>query len=283
MPFRLLTPFASLSFARRNVQPPGALYVSPQESIGITTITSHPSTSVQLAFRHLGPDGQLIRHLQVETTLPTRTAKLTRYPLAEGWLLGGFVAAVAGDVQPGQLYVTVALYTGLGAAATVSQILWAGYVTATLPSGWPNLPSNPPGWGPSNIRSIVGTDPAAGVEIFETVPTGARWRLLGVDAQLVTSAVAGTREARLTILAPGFQGYFRGAPVAGQGPSTTLAYNWTAVGYVNSVGGVTLFTMGLPDPLILNAGWNITISTPAMDAADNWGPPTLTVEEWVTG
>jgi hypothetical protein len=122
------------------------------------------------------------------------------------------------------MMVTVDLVRGPGAVGGVTATLLQGPVSSLQRIAWPGslLLSSLDVAG--ILRSITGTDPAAGAEISETVPTGARWRLRALAATLVTSATVANRTVSLRV-DDGTTGYF-GTDAAGTQPaSNTIRYN----------------------------------------------------------
>lgn len=134
--------------------------------------------------------------------------------------------------------------------------------------------------GPGTIRSITGTDPAAGAEISETVPADARWRLMGVGLTLVTDATAANREVRLviddgtTIIAEIPAGVTQVA-------SETRRYSFGA-GFPRGAGAQSLNVIAPLPPVVLGAGYRVRTLTTNLQAGDNYGAPQLLVEEWTS-
>lgn len=132
-----------------------------------------------------------------------------------------------------------------------------------------------------NHKVITGADPAAGVEISETVPAGKSWRLMSCQAVLVASATAASRMPALVFdngttefIRSGFQG---GAQVANE----TQRYAW-ARGYAHhrtDLGDPDLAMSPLPD-IVLGPGFRVRTVTLAIQAGDDWGAPVFYVAEY---
>src|SRR5439155_18890058 len=114
--------------------------------------------------------------------------KTQNYKLGKGAILNLTVFASAGAPLMGQTYVIVQLIKGLTGATIVLGTLLGGYLTATQALGWPGSPIISSTDGEGCTRLIVGTTPAAEANILETVPTGARWELLSLEASYVQGA-----------------------------------------------------------------------------------------------
>ena len=155
----------------------------------------------------------------------------------------------------------------------------SGYISDTSPLLFPGGKNESSIEGPGLIRSITGTNPAAGVEISETVPTGARWRIICFKATFVADATATTRGPRLSF-DDGSLAYFTAGTFTSITASTTFIHSWAAVGQEdNSAASATV--QCIPSDLILAAGHRITSSTVSIQAGDNWDAPQLLVEEWI--
>jgi len=130
------------------------------------------------------------------------------------------------------------------------------------------------------IKAITGTDPAAGSEISETVPTNARWRVASFRFSLTTSATVADRYVQLVVddgTTPIRWGDFSPSP---QGASATWTYQASPGGVEHTV-RVGVVRIALPDNLVLPQGWRIRTSTANLQTDDDFGPPELIVEEWI--
>lgn len=128
------------------------------------------------------------------------------------------------------------------------------------------------------IRSIPGTDPAAGAEILETVPARRRWRILAFTFDLTTDANAANRLVRLEIKDP-TQYIYRHIATTAHTASLTHKYSYCDVGF-SELSIATVRVYPLPT-FILTAGMTIGTSTAAKEDDDNFTPPNLLVEEWI--
>lgn len=156
----------------------------------------------------------------------------------------------------------------------------SGYITDTRGLHWPAPHRKDATEGPGFLRSIAGTNPAAGAEVSETVPTNARWRLYGINFSLVTSADIGDRRVRL-LVDDGTNMLMEFACLATQAASLTRYYKFhgnceSQTGFINA----SLYTRLFP-PSPLFQGWRIRTATIGMFAADDYGAPRLLVEEWI--
>jgi len=173
------------------------------------------------------------------------------------------------------------LQRGGGAAATQVQLIAAGYATTRAGLAWPYPRYQNPVEGAGRLRIITGTDPAPGNEILEAVPTGVRWRLLGIQALMYTSVTVATRYVTLQFADGSGTVWFRGADLLAQTVTQWGVYNW-AIGVPARVGVLAgLVQDALPDGITLPAGWRWQTNTGNMQPGDNWYAPVYYVEEWV--
>lgn len=253
-------------------------YFADDHALRVTSQNITAALSLAIAGRFLDPrDGRPndFRHPHVPNT--DRSAKSEDWQLGAGWLENLTVRVSSGAPMLGATFVTVDVVRGRGGAAIVVATLAAGYVTARTPLAWPGESAARSIDGAGNLRSITGTNPAAGAEISETVPTGARWRLRSLRATLVASAAAANREVSLIV--------DDGAAIYGAFPSTvnqtaglTRAYTASPAGVRGAAATATEITIAIPD-LWLPAGHRFRTVTTNLDVGDDWSAPQYSVEE----
>jgi len=128
------------------------------------------------------------------------------------------------------------------------------------------------------IRVIVGTNPAAGAEIVETVPAGVQWRLIAMQAGLVTDVTVINRLVVL-VLDDGVNIFVYAGSSSIQAASQLLRYTFGAFSRQGDVlGGAIL--CGYPEGIVLGPGFRFSTLTINLQAGDNWGPSIYMVEEW---
>ena len=179
------------------------------------------------------------------------------------------------SVSRGECYVKVSLRV----EGVVVALLFSGYVTDAGTQAYPGGKIESSVEGPGLIRSITGTDPAAGVEISETVPTGARWRLISLTTIFVADA---TVASRLAVLTPtdGANILLRSPGGSSITASQTVRISWGDFGArdSNTING---FLGAVGSLLYLMAGSVIATVTSSIQAGDNYGAPQMLVEEWI--
>lgn len=258
---------------------PSAFYMTGEDALQLTVACSAAGVRVRVSGRFLGFDGvpRPFSH-DILATNDRVVSSLVR-ALGEGWLLNLHCAVVSGTTAYGSCWARVQVVRGLAASGIVLGTLCAGYVTSVQVIAFPGGRIQNMVEGPGNIRSITGTDPAAGAEMTETVPTGARWKLLALSIRFVTDA---TVVNRLPVLQydDGTTIHFASDPEAAQVAS--LDHRWVTGPAIARLGAAWQTRQwAAPAPVLLAAGSRIRTATDGIQAGDNWGAPQLLVEEWI--
>lgn len=280
---RLLTFPAELSFARRNVQPPSAYYVTADDLLTVSTRNIHPTTRVELRARLLSARGGLkwLRYVHVPNT--DRTLALQTFEMEEGYLLGVLVTPTAGDVRRGQCFASV--YLSVGAAGPGVQLhgLLQDYVVSDQITGWPGGVLRHSVEGPGLQRRFTGANPAPGVDWAETVPAGARWKIVGVRVSLQCSAVAGNRFVSMVVNAGGVATVASNSTVAqiANALRTYSFQNQNVDAYETSPGVGPVIHVTWPADVVLSAGDIIQGTVFNRQAGDDFNQPQLWIEEWM--
>lgn len=211
-----------------------------------------------------------------------RTIATSRFSIGSGWLLRLRIASTAGTPTNGQAFVWARICRGLTSVAQVNGTIVANYVTANTDLFWPGGPVSSPLDGAGALRSITGTAPAAGAEISEVVPTGARWELLAFNALLTAGAAVASRFPNLAI--------DDGANIFGEitSQAATTAGNTNRLSFAPGLDALTAYansnqSLPLPIGLRLSAGFRIRTVTSNLQAADQYTAPQYLVREWLEG
>ena len=259
------------------VEPAAALYVTRDDRLYLRSRNSVAGLSLSLRARFQDPDGQVLPQSFDRVPASDRSADFITFDMGEGYLLGLAVTAGAAVVRRGQCYVEVGIIRGGTTGGTIVQRLLSGYVTTSSEVAWPAV--DPPGHldGAGALRSVLGTDPGAGVEVSEAVPTDSRWRVRSFRVQLVTSATVANRRVHL-IIDDGANILLDLAAGDTQAASLTRNYNFAPDGFARVAQDNEIY-VPIPPDLWLPQAARLRTSTTAIDAGDNFGPPRYLVEE----
>lgn len=256
-------------------------YVDGSETLRLTVFNAAASVSLALAGRMLVDDGRIVPFVHRLVPATDRSATVFDAPLPCGFLLGCQARLTGGAPISGQAFGVLSLGYGTGNGFTELEVLAAGAITSAGRLAYPGSPIIGPLAGAGAVRTIAGTDPAAGAEFSESVPTGARWRLLSLTVQFVTDATVANRFPSV-VVDDGTNQLQRIAVSGAVAASTTAPITAGAFGFSGSVSGFNVLPL-VGDPLILMAGYRLRSLTTALQAGDNYGPPTLHIEEWIEG
>lgn len=257
----------------------GMRTIGVDTAIRLNAYASIAGVTVTVAGRILDEAGEIRPFVFTVAPGSARALATVDFQIQAGTLVSLVAYASAGTPLLGQCFVTVQLALGAGGATIAHDTLLAGYVSAAVSIAWPGSPIASPIAPPGVGRVVIGSNPAAGAEISEVVPTGARWRLLSLRASLVTSAAVANR-LPILIFDNGATTFAVAPAAAVQTASLTVTYYWSVYGALSA--GVSTFTNAmLPDYIVLMTGFRIKTATSALDGADDWGAPTYEIEEWI--
>jgi hypothetical protein len=133
------------------------------------------------------------------------------------------------------------------------------------------------------LKPVTGTNPAAGAEISETVPTG-KWWLLKSLSVLLVQGITQTPQPILT-LDDGTNVFYEafGASNAGAA-STTARYTWAEglqlTAHIGATTNVHANGSLPPGGILLPAGYRIKTVTVGIGANSDYGAPQLLVVEY---
>jgi len=249
------------------------------DSLQLTAWNALANVVLTLTGRFVRVDGTVEPFVERHVPNTNRTASTAIFPRGQGWLTDLSIIASGATPLRGQTFARVDVVRGQTSPSIVLSTIAQGYVTATKRLAYPGSVIEDSLSGAGALRSILGTDPGAGVEIAETVPTGARWRFVSLRAALVTSAVAANRNVGLFF--DDGSAIFAGAAVNfNHAASLTFTYHFGQVGqtFVQTSSQAMVST---PGNIILPAGFRFRTITSAIDVGDNWGAPQYGVEEFL--
>jgi len=257
-------------------------WLTDTETLRLTVFNAAASVRVALRGRKVDCYGEskFASNELVPTT--NRAASIVEVQPGAGWLVGAAAILLAGAPLDGQTYAVLSLGIGSSGNFTETEVLAAGTVTSAKRIAWPGSTILGPLECRGALRSIAGTTPGAGVEITETIPTGARDELIAFRAQLVTSATVANRVAQL-ILDDGAAIFTEIAAGLVQAASLTIRYDW-AQGYPQPTAVQAIDALApLPIGNELGAGYRMRSSTLNIQAGDQWSAVQYLVRERIEG
>lgn len=251
-----------------------------EDALRLTTHNSLAGVSVRVSGRIRRRDGSIaaIDFVQVPNT--DRTAKTSDFAIGEGYLLNLTVEASAGAPKVGQTFVRLRVIRGFSGATIAIGTLVQGYVTGNQDRAWPGSPIDDSISSGGVVRTVQGTNPAAGVACFDVVPAGARWQVLSYAVGVITSAAAGTRAIRV-FLSSTIKPYVELVQAGTMGPSAANSFYWGTGLTIDTVIGSGPFFQGLPIDCPLLAGNAIGTNATNFDAGDDFEAPQIQVREWL--
>ena len=234
-------------------------------------VESYSNSARTLQIRGFTENEQIIAD---HTTNSDRTRATSVISVTDAPVMLNVRSATTG-VKSGECYVEVSLRV----EGVIVAMLGCGYVTDTSTVMWPGGMNESSLAGPGLVRSITGTNPAAQVELSETVPTGAIWVIDSIKVLLVTDANVANRFCFLTI-DDGTNEVFRAASLASITASLTWNLIWSTQGS-QSTGSSSSANSVLPITMMVPGGYRIKTTTSSLQVGDNFGAPQLFVREWI--
>jgi hypothetical protein len=275
----ILGTYPAERFATAGVQPASALYVSAEDQLLINAWNSAAGAILDIRWRIMRADGQIVIDHQNLVLTSARATVSQMFPLCEGFLLGVTAAVSGATPRRGQTFVQVGIARGNTTNPEQGAILISDYCTALDFASWPGGQIRSPLEGPGFIRSITGTNPGAGAEISESVPTNARWRIIAVRFVLTTSATVANRFATV-LIDDGTNTLMRSACVTAQPAGQTIPYDFVPMAAIPNIQVFDLYAPFMQGVFMLN-GWRWRTTTASIQVGDQYAQVQYNVEEWI--
>ena len=251
-----------------------------------------------------------LENVDFQVGADTPTDRTVRYWVSN-WAASGDGELVSGNVVPfqaaatlrrGSLYVAAYVFSELsplpGGSTTdpggsSHGLICKGYVYDLGDLAVGDFVEPGPGGGEGNIRTITGSNPAAGAEVSEAVPTNAVGRLLSFSAVFVADANAANRVPALW--ADDGTTANRRALIGKLSAAITASLTRTCLWQEEpaTLGGASAQLASTDTDsiivdhslrrggLLLPGGYRIRTVTDAILAGDNYAAPIFQVEEWL--
>ena len=277
--FSVLTLPPGVDLATHAVSPPIEAYVTPDAQLHVA-LWSSVAVTVVLSYRVLQPNGKVTVAQSRYTGTGTRSGIPFITYLTEGFLLGiTATVAPAQTSRRGQTYIAVLLATGDPASPVYGLTTFAGYLSNLTVLSWPPGSYESSFSGNGWVHTIVGTTPALGAEIAETVPTGAIWQLLSFRYTLTASAAVANRTSAL-VVTDGTNTLQTYLPAAAETASQVTGYTWVpnAAAAAPVVGNTIA---GISPVVFLNPGATLNTYTANLQSGDQYSAPVYQIMEWL--
>jgi hypothetical protein len=259
---------------------PNQFYLTGEDRLRIVSANSLTGVALKAQCRTANIQGDTIAHSFDHVPNTDRSTRATEHALGTGSVLNVTIFASAGAPQMGHTFVMAQLIRGSGAAAVILGTLLAGYVTTTQALGFPGSPIVPSLQGEPLIRFIAGTVPGAGLNITETVPTGARWELLSLRFNFQSSALAALRRVVVVGIGAGLTA-FTAVAFTTQIASELWAHTFAAGLNGRADGGFGAIQSELPARVILPPAGGFQTSVFNMQVGDQFSAIVYVVREWL--
>lgn len=297
-----------VSFAFEKITPPSPLYITRDDFLIISAMSGFGAETVTIAARLLlpypplpgqpGPSGKpfkspilggpayistLVQQLSIALSFTFTQISLQ---LAEGFLLSVAAVRSQGGTR-GECFAEGHIRRGGSVSGTPMLPLFGDYLDVFRPAGWPFGRVSSPVEGPGAINFQTVANPLPGADWVFVVPSNSRMQILSFQAQLATSATAGTRIPRVRIRSGATNPVYLAASQQGIPPSTTVQVS-AGQGQVASVVDTTTINLPLPgltflDGNGLNGVNTLDVTTLALAAGDQWSSIRIGVQQWVEG
>ena len=271
-------PMYRMRFAQRDIQPPAAFRVTPDDSLVLGVRNALAGVNLACQARLWTDEGDIVFPEVRGSPTSDRVLHFTAVQLHYGYLVSAAMWATGGTLpRRGQTYATMQVVRPPLAAFNWNLMMAAGYITGSKVLAWPYGEQEDSIKGPGMLYSIFGTTPAVTTDWTQVVPTGAVWRVRGIRANLTTSAVAGNRQV-LFWFDDGATTFFHCHAQNTQGPGTSITYHGVPAIPYTAVINITQ-PVFLPPEVLLFEGWRFGVVTVGMQAGDQWGQPHFLIEE----
>lgn len=157
--------------------------------------------------------------------------------------------------------------------------LCSGLVYQSKSISWPitNTSDKRPDGG--FLTTVTGTNPAAGADIIETVPTNEIWKLKSIRVRFVTDANVANRRIQLFF---NINGTYVSTSFADVDQAASLAriYTFAPYGVLPATSYSDKILVVIPDNIVMTGGSTIETLTTNKQATDNFDSPIVYVEKY---
>lgn len=255
------------------------IWIEHSDRLYLAAYTPESGLSVRFSGYFRKMNGEIIEYAEIVNPTADRVATEKTVFFGAGFLLSCVANLTGSEANRGQCYVRAQVQRSTGTPAVKLHNVLGGYVTDDYSPSFPYGQIEGSLDGPGYLRLVTGTDPAAGAEISETVPTGSVRRLLSLVATLTCDATAATRQAIL-VFDDGTNIHTRMPQGMTLTASQSAIFCWH-LGSATTSSAAAFSNCPLADRIRLDAFSRFRTMVTNIQAGDNWGAPQFLVEEWI--
>jgi len=270
-----------MSDTQRTLVEAQGFYLTGEDNLRLTTIGTLAGVTVAIEARRVDEAGRIVPFAERHNPSSNYSVVSTLHQIGSGSLLNAQLRVTAGAAVRGHVFAILEVVRGLSGAVQPLATLLQGYVTANARLAWPGSPIEASVSGAGRIRSITGTNPAAGAQISETVPAGVRWRFILATFGLTTDANVANRLVAV-VFDDGVSTLAQVGDNATQAASQTHTYVVGAWGQISPF-GAGIHSIPIPEGLFLPAGARVRTTIGSGQVGDDFTAPQLLVEEFLEG
>lgn len=263
-------------FARDRNQ---GVWIEHSDRLYVAAYSSVASLVVQFSGYFRKANGDIIEYAVTINPTSDRVVTESNVFFGAGFLLSCVATLASGNANRGQCYVRAMVQRSTGTPMVKLHNVLGGYLTDDFSPSFPYGQIESPLEGAGYLRTTLSAVPAAGAGHLLTVPTGARWKLLALWANLTTDGTAANRQVRFRF---NVAGTFMAAVIAPSAATSnlTVVYSVTPSGEGRNLTDVYT-TPALPYGFFLSGGDTIDTDTFNLQAADQWTALRVYAEEWI--
>jgi hypothetical protein len=272
-----------VTWQMQDLAPPSPVYITRDDWLAVFVTAAQNNTQVQIVARLLTAENVVVPIAQVIDVAVADNLATGFISLAEGFLLSvSAIALTGGTASP--CFVHAILQRGGVAGQNnipFTLRLLGGYVGGSKTLSWPSMEPMSSQQGPTEVRVIVPTPPAAGAEISVTVPVPHRWRVHSIMAHLLCSAAVATRRPVFSFSDGASIVYCRTGSNQAFAASSSSDFVISGNSILGVLENVTqqVFSAPIPTELVMGANFHFTSTTTAIQAGDQWSAIALCVED----
>jgi hypothetical protein len=254
------------------------VYIGPDDALQLEMKAPSVAADVNVTLRRLLPDGTISTDFYSYHVSTVGTAKQTvLIPPAEGYILS--VHLESDTPARGQLLVKMHARHNLGGTDdALGHLLVQGYVSVDDHIGYPQSPTESSISGHGWFHTVSAPAVAANTQAVIGVPTGLRWRVINIQAQVASTFAAPQLPVlAFTVSSPPSTYYFAGPSVPSGALTTGL--DWAPGFPFNAATG--FYTAPFPPEVFMTQGADLSLNFSGSPAGFQINYFAAFVEEWI--